>query len=453
MRARRLDRSLCRGSPERLAQALVVAAFLVLATVMVFVRPPWEGTDEPDHVRNVESIVRGSLYPIGRGHGLEAVQPPLYYALLAGWQEIAGERATTPHPVQSRGCALAILAGGHPRCWLYRHDLPGASSDRRLVDLLRLPGVLLGTATILFTAAAAGRLSHDRWTPVVACAIVAFVPTFVFVSTGVNNDVLAIALASAATWLGVVLVTGTGRRGSRKTLAGCAALAVVLAALVQTKLTGALLVPAGAAGVWWAAKRPAMRVRMLAAFAACGALVSGWWLVHNTSLYGDPLALAATSRVNRELGGPLEYGGVHPLQQVFVEVPKTIWKQFWYAGVYVDEKFEWPWWAYLPFWCLTALGLGGLALRLRGNPHMPRGALAVLFLFVVGGLLAVWIIGFHDRLAQARLAFVGLPALACLIALGGERLRLVLGLRVALPAICLAATLVAIFTDVVAIPG
>jgi hypothetical protein len=443
----RLERPRRAALSGKMALALVVAGFVALATVLVFARPPWETSDESDHVRNVESIARGSLYPIARGHGLEAVQPPLYYAALAGWQALAGERATTPDPVSAPGCALFVLAGRAPRCWRFRHDLPRSSSDRRLVELLRLPGVLLGGATILLTAATAARLSRDRWTPVLAAAIVAFEPTFVFVSTGVNNDVLAIALASVATFVAVWLVTGSRGRSTRRTLIGSAALGVIIAALAQTKLTGLLLLPGTAAAVWWAVEQPAMRARLLGVFAVCGVLGSGWWLVRNTTLYGDPLALAATSRVNHQLD-PLEYR-VHPLRQLFVEVPRTIWKQFWF----IDQPFEWPWWVYLPFWALAGVGLGGVVLRLRRRLSRSSRPLLVLVLLALGGLLTVWIIGVQDSAAQARLAFIGLPAIACLIVLGAEHWRLPLVARAALPVICLAGTLVALFTDVITIPG
>ncbi|MBV9918147.1 MAG: glycosyltransferase family 39 protein [Solirubrobacterales bacterium] len=314
------------------------------------------------------------------------------------------------------------------------------------MDLLRLPGLLLGALVVVLTAATARRVCRDRFAPALAAAIVAFIPTFLMISTGVSNDVLANALAALATWLAVIVAGGSLRQRPR--MAACAGLGALVAALVQTKLTGIFLLPAAGAAVWWSAKSWRLRGRLLGTFGAGVALAGGWWLIYNTRHYGDPLALAASARVNRLLGGPLEYAGVHPLRQIFVEVPRTVWKQFWY----IFQQFEWPWWAYIPFWGLTATALGALVAS-RKRERVPSATTRVLGLFALGGLASVWAIGVQDRAAQARLAFIGLPALACLIALGAERLPGPRAARLALPALGLGASIVVLGTDIMAMPG
>ena len=88
----------------------------------------------------------------------------------------------------------------------------------------------------------------------------------------------------------------------------------------------------------------------------------------------------------------------------------------------------------------TALGRG------RGPP---ADEVLVLIALVLGGLATVWVV--DEAAAQGRLALVGLPALACLVALGHERLRWPLPARLALPALTLAGSIAAIHADVIGI--
>ena len=69
---------------------------MLLAPVLVYARPPWEAHDEVDHVLNVRTLAAGDVYEMEHGAGLEANQPPLYYALLAGWQRAFGKDPIRP---------------------------------------------------------------------------------------------------------------------------------------------------------------------------------------------------------------------------------------------------------------------------------------------------------------------------------------------------------------------
>lgn len=80
---------------------------------------------------------------------------------------------------------------------------------------------------------------------------------------------------------------------------------------------------------------------------------------------------------------------------------------------------------------------------------MEGSLLATLCLITLAGILAVWGAAFQTATYQARLAFVGLAALAVLAAVGLERLKL--PVRFILPAMGLCGTLVAIQQNVLAI--
>lgn len=80
------------------AIASVATVFVVFALAVAILTPAWEAADEPAHVLNVETLVRGHWYRIEGNAGLEPHQPPLYYLVLAGWQRSSwlGHETRTP---------------------------------------------------------------------------------------------------------------------------------------------------------------------------------------------------------------------------------------------------------------------------------------------------------------------------------------------------------------------
>jgi hypothetical protein len=422
------------------------AALALLVAVLTL---PWESADEPDHVRDVQALAAGHLYRIEVGGGAEPHQPPAAYALLAAWQRLAGQPpfAVTPQ----RGCNFFFR-----RCKLvFRHDTAADGRDQRRVTLLRLPGVVLGALTVLLTALAASRLSRDAWTPVVAAATVAFVPRFVFLSGVVTNDDLAITMAAAATGLAAAaLCRRPATRRDRRRLA--VGLGAVIGLLVLTKLTALALLPGLLLAAWALGSDRREAVRLLALVIGIALLVSGPWLVWNAVTYGDPLAARATHAYFEHYGVIPGHGAllyiVGSTSHVLLHVmPHELYRGVWYQSGW--SSFGWPGWAYLPFWLLTAGAIAGLARRRERPAGSPTGQrsrpLLALALLVAVPPVAVWLAGLGTNTASARWVLVGLPALACLVALGFERHRAPLALRFALPAIGLIGCVVAIRHDVV----
>jgi 4-amino-4-deoxy-L-arabinose transferase-like glycosyltransferase len=438
-------------TPQHAALFAIVAIQALLALVLVFARPPWEAADELDHVRNVQTLAAGDLYEMEPGAGLEANQPPLYYALLAGLQRAFGKDPIRPVAVVNEPCARQVVRGEMPRCSLRRHDTPHDASDMRLVVLLRLPGIALGALTLVLTAAAVGRLSRDPWTPVVAAGVVAAVPRFTFVATSVTNDVLVNALAALATYLAALAVSRRGVENAPRVLIAVG-LGVVAASLTLTKLTGVLLIPGLVLAVALSARGWREPLRLLAVFAGAALICSGWWLVRNVEQHGDPLAVRATEDYLRA-EDPLEFAlADSDVERAFVKLPQEMWSGFWYRSL----QFRWSTWAYLPFWVFAAGGIAGLAFGKRkvpaGNRSPPsRAGLVVLGVLALAGLATLWVIGLRTAAAQARFVFVALPAIACLVALGLERARVPVLARFVLPVLGLAATAVAIVDDVIGV--
>jgi 4-amino-4-deoxy-L-arabinose transferase-like glycosyltransferase len=409
------------------ALVAVVVVSVGLSAVVAVETPAWEYVDEPSHVMNVESLARGHWYriEIGRDLGVEAHQPPLYYALLAGVQRLQGQAARPVRPGRP-----ALLPGARGLFVAHR------ASDHRFLLRLRLPNLLLAAGTVLLTFLAARLLSSDPWTPVVAAALVGFWPHLVFSFAFVNNDNLVNLLGAALT-LAALAALGS------PTLRRFALIGVVLGLLLLTKLSALpmlVAIPAAA----WAVRRRAPALSLAAVATLTVLLISGWYLVDNSVRYGDPLAIDASRDYLQPLGGlgtfltPYEIDD--PLGHVFYDVPSRIFSGFWYTSGW--NQFDWPFAVNLLFWLLLGAALAGL--RGRG-----RGAVPLLVVLTLAALSSVWLVSLGTGAYAARLAYVGLPALACLVALALERRPL--PVRFALPALLLLGTLVAIQQDVLAV--
>ena len=205
----------------------------MLAAAVLALTPPWEANDEPDHVENIETLAGGHWYRITPKSGLESHQAPLYYLLLDAYQRAMRLPVEMPD-------GDGPITNHHPG--LYVHAVPQDGRDQRRLDLLRLPSIVFGLAAICFTYLAARYISRDRWTPVVAAALVAGVPKFVFLSGVVNNDNLSNLLGGLGLALALCLLARPPST-ERGRLIGAAAMGVVIGALTLTKLTNVMIGP------------------------------------------------------------------------------------------------------------------------------------------------------------------------------------------------------------------
>ena len=143
----------------------------------------------------------------------------------------------------------------------------------------------------------------------------------------------------------------------------------------------------------------------------------------------------------------VRYQVTDPVKLIFVDVPLKFLHTFWYGDLFVDPVFHnssVPLPVSLLFWLALAFALVGLIGR-----NLSSRLLVVLGVLAVTGFLSVWIVAFQTKTYDPRLALVGMPALACLAALGLDRWRL--GVRFLLPTFGLCATLVAVQQSVLAV--
>jgi 4-amino-4-deoxy-L-arabinose transferase-like glycosyltransferase len=436
-------------TPKRALIGICVI-FVALSSLVALGTPPWETNDEPSHAQNVETLRAGHWYRITPNSGVEPGQPPLYYLALAAYAEVLGlsQNRTDPEPVP--GLDLASV-GFH-----FRHDTPHERADRQYVRALRLPSIFLGLITVLLAFALAQLVSKDAWTPVVAAATCAFIPRLIFVSGAINNDNLAITLGALAAYAAVrVVVRPVSPRGQ---IAASLALGAMFGALMITKLSA---IPIGigmtVAVVLMTRSGEGSRARRVAIATTCyfvaAAVVCGWWLVRNSAWYGDPFgARASVDHLKRVLPQVVKDAGFS-LRRTFIDLPKGLWKSFWYTSG--SDQFQWSRWWYLPFWFALLAGFAGLAFprgrRFFADPTRRRAAI-VLLVMTVSAFVGYWIVGLQTAgVTQGRYVLVGATAIATLFALGVERLRLPVIARFVLPAMGIVGTCVAIVDDVFAV--
>ncbi|HRQ37224.1 MAG TPA: glycosyltransferase family 39 protein [Chloroflexota bacterium] len=194
---------------------LILLLFVLLGGVYTFTTPVFEASDELWHYPMVRHLAAGNPLPVqvfdpaqAGPWKQEASQPPLYYylgAALTFWIDTADmETVRWENPHVDNGIITAdgnINLTIHNPAWnLWQGTLLAAR-------LVRLFSILLGAATVYLTYRIAREVEPDR--PEIrlgAAAINAFLPMFLFITASVNNDNLAIPLASLAILLMIRMI-------------------------------------------------------------------------------------------------------------------------------------------------------------------------------------------------------------------------------------------------------
>lgn len=228
------------------------------ARVEAEVRIPDIGApDERAHANYVQHIADGKGFPVFKpgspdlGETYQSHQPPLFYGL---------------------GAIVTKLTGGS-----VESSLTGRS--------VRALNLIIGAFTLILIYLLAREVSGDETVGIIAMALTGFMPMFVALHGAISNDPLLIMLMTASTFLTAKAIRDES--GLRYLLAA----GWVTGLAILTKTTGILLVPGLIAAGFFVKSRS--KARFLPA--AIAIFVASPWLVRNTMLYGDPLALKAFS--------------------------------------------------------------------------------------------------------------------------------------------------------------
>ena len=373
------------GQLERVAVALIVASFVVLGAIYSVSTPIFEASDELWHYPVIHHLVRGGGLPVQDPSAAqlwrqEGSQPPLYYALgalLTAWidtDDLLEVRRLNPH------ADIGVLrSDGNVNMTVHtdRERFP-YQGVTLAVHLVRWLSVLMGAVTVALTyhVTRAVFVPRDDKMPssrcdaaVLAAALVAFNPMFLFISGSVNNDNLVVMLSTLALWLILRLDEG------RLTFWRFGALGLVIGLAVLSKVNALALIPlAGLALLRVSRRGRTWRPFLLGGAAVGGAvvLVVGWWFVRNGQLYGDPLGLNMLVTIT---------GARHPqptLWQLAGEWQGFLWS-FW--GLFGGLNVPMEGWMYVFYDVLSVLACLGLLIFawrcLRRHPERGEGSLSL----------------------------------------------------------------------------
>ncbi|HLF27860.1 MAG TPA: glycosyltransferase family 39 protein [Anaerolineae bacterium] len=293
----------------------ILVAFILLGAIYSVITPIFEASDELWHYPLVQWLSKGNPLPIQDPNNVgpwkqEASQPPLYYYLM-GWATFWIDTSDMPAVLRPNPHADNGVITRDGNISLVVHDPVREAFPWRgtvlAVHLVRLLSVLMGAATVWLTYRIAleilpplsspPRSGGDRGRALLAAAVNAFTPMFVFISAAVNNDNLTMLLCSLALLLMVKRLRAPDEPATPGFRVGrWAPLGIVLGlgALTKTSALGLLPLAALTVGVvaWKRRSWPEFFSGALAT-ALPVLLLAGWWYLRNIQLYGDVTGLNA----------------------------------------------------------------------------------------------------------------------------------------------------------------
>lgn len=399
---------------------LLVAAYLLLASLYAVQTPLWQAPDEPAHYNYVKYLAEtGHLPELIAGDfptayleeiknakfpphmsidpiRYESWQPPLYYAL----------GALVYLPVRQLDLATQVQA-------------------------LRLLSVAIGAALMMAYAQLMRHVFSRRpLLAALAATLPTLIPMHVAMLAAINNDGLAELFIVSALWLSIVLIQeGISQRRLVQ-------LGAVCGLCLLTKNTAAFALPIAIIAIWLSGRdrlrHPQPRwTAWLAYWTLPVFLLAGWLYVRNGLVYGwtDPLIWQRHGQVAGRQLTRATYVADHGfwgwigsyIQTTF----RSFWGQFGWMAVPMDRRI------YLALGVLTGLaGLGLLLIidrwwrrykempalvKLRWQELLPYSPLALSLLFTIG--LYLWYNrGFVQF--QGRYLFPALAPIAIGLALG-----------------------------------
>lgn len=306
---------------------LLLALFILLASIYSVVTPPFETPDEIWHYAFIHHLVTERSLPVSEANTQalwrqQGVQAPGYYlaaALLTG----AIDQRDFP-AIYSRANPHAAI--GKPGAAINRNYLIHHATENfpwrgaiLALHVARLFSVLLGAVTVYATYRTL-RILLGEGRALLGAGFVAFIPQFLFISAAASNDNAINAAAALVIWW---LVEATGGKwqvaGGKSsvnseqssvtsgepthlqftihhlqfTIPRLLLLGLLLGIALLAKLSSLALVGlAGLVILWLAWRTRSWRLLVDAAVwsGLPALLIAGWWYVRNWRLYGDPLA-------------------------------------------------------------------------------------------------------------------------------------------------------------------
>jgi hypothetical protein len=279
---------------------LILAAYVVLASIYSIVTPIFEASDELWHYPMVKYLADHGLQlppqdPANPGPWRqEGSQPPLYYLLsailTAGIDTSDMERVRRINPHADIGVGRP---DGNVNMIVHRADMEAFPwrGTTLAVHVIRFFSIALGLGTVIVTYQLAREIFPEQ--PLIAlgaAALNAFLPMFLFISASVNNDNLSNLLGNLLTLLIVRLLKTTRLPHWRD----YAVLGIITGAGQQAKLNIGFLIPLVALALVIVSIRLRDWRPLVIGGGISGILtvaIASWWYWRNWQLYGDPTGL------------------------------------------------------------------------------------------------------------------------------------------------------------------
>lgn len=383
---------------------ILLGAFLILTLVYMQATPPFEASDELWHFGMVDYIADNWQLPVQNPdvetpYRQEGSQPPLYYILSAllvsglDRDDLESRFDYNPHAL------VGVPGASHNKNIVLHVGEFDDGQTLTAVYLLRGFSIVLGLITITAIYQTALELGNMRYA-VLATALAALNPMFLFITASVNNDNLVTMLNSVIIWQLVVM----GRKGfqTRRSIL----LAVLLALATLSKISGLVLMPVVLFATLYLSQRDQNQrgfVVLWVSIVTAWALLAGWWYLRNIMLYGE---LFGTEMMVQVAGPRIEPFTPLTLIQEFEGFRISYWALF--GGVNV---MAWPIF-YMLMDLLTLTGLLGLALALNQMlPYIVHDMSRYHRLFVVRDFLNLhWLYAAAIFSMSVVLGFVGIAS-------------------------------------------
>jgi hypothetical protein len=451
----------------------VLLVFLTLSALYNLSVPLGEGPDEPGHLRYVLFLAREGRLPVQRVHPDvsdvpgEGHQPPFAYlfmvpavawlspeisiqqtanpqfrwaggdqpgAFMRGSWELERNRGMAPawHLARAVSAAWALLAVVgtylaartlyHPQIAQIRDDGRRTPDGRRqTTDDGRRTADDGGRQT-----ADGGQLRH--LVPILAAALVAFNPQFLFSSALVTNDTALAAFGAILLWLCLRAVV---RREIGPQPAAFVLIGGFFGLALLTKQSGLLF---GPLLLWagWRAANGSWRYAIVhtLAWGVPALLVAGWWFVRNWRLYGDLFGLTVFTA--EFAGQSFRWYAFAAWRDALIQLFGSFWGRFgwmslpapgWMIGLYgllCSAALAGL------LWLLIAVLVAGRRTTDDGRRHALQVAPKVRPLWegpvVLIGMAFAWTVAFALTAGlvawQGRMIFPAISALAIILAFG-----------------------------------
>jgi hypothetical protein len=455
--AERLARFADPGSPPAVG---ATAAFLLIFYVGLALAyrdavPLFEAPDEPSHIHHAAFVYNQGRLP--RHDPLEVpgegMQAPLVYVLAAPLLGNTGIDVEAAARALGRAMfpfySVPQASGGGPALAIEPQGARVFASDGSLEPLrvLRSTSLVFGLLTVILTFAAVWRLSRDAGIALLAGALVAFNPQFLFTSAYFSNDPAAAAIGAAALWV-VVRALEDAPRGAMRRHYVLGGILVGLGALTKSSTLPGLAV---AAVTLIAIDRRPRREKWIdtGLAAAIVLLLAGPYAVWAAEHRGG---LLRVDTVTASAGGTLraaDYGGLAPfLKDIYWDwTLESYWARFGWSNVMAPKA------TYLAFFALTVTAiLGWVAGRSREPWEALRSGALRNYLFGAAGatLAAHFVLNLFVVTPQGRILFASAAQIALLFALGLYRL---VGSERRMPALAVSTVFALLLLDVYCLRG